>query len=347
MFKPGVVRSQDVCRQNTVLGQQKIFAYSLLKTSNPPQQSEIRIFETVIKEVRLASGVYRTTNRGRFFELDAVATEILVNAFPREHPLSVQDWAISDGLASTEWAGQIFKVFPTANLVASDYILYLIEAHSEKEAYIFEPGGVPLQYIKRPFVLPLAHSEPAIYVINRLLKLWVSRKVDALCGDARAFVSTAKNPDSGETQNGWTFRRISLLHPDAVAFASRNPQFEFRLHNVFSRPSSRCDVLRTMNLLNKSYFSEDQLRIGIDSALGSLNDGGVWIVGRTEERPMRNDVTIFQKQGNRTEVVGRLGLGSEIESLVLEMAIDWRSYKRGGSDAVPEECKGVFEAALI
>ncbi|MGA8029963.1 MAG: hypothetical protein WB992_22695, partial [Bryobacteraceae bacterium] len=75
-----------------------------------------------------------------------------------------------------------------------------------------------------------------------------------------------------------------------------------------------------MNVLNRAYFSEEQLRRAARNAISHLQPGGIWIVGRTtSEDPPLHEVTIFRKQGSGAiEVVSRVGPGSEIEALALK-----------------------------
>jgi hypothetical protein len=68
-----------------------------------------------------------------------------------------------------------------------------------------------------------------------------------------------------------------------------------------------------MNILNKAYFSDSQLREGSKAAFQSLKLGGVWIVGRTLENDFSNHATFLQKQENGWGVLARIGNGSEME----------------------------------
>ena len=80
-------------------------------------------------------------------------------------------------------------------------------------------------------------------------------------------------------------------------------------------------AIRTMNIYNRAYFSEEQLRQGLHCVSESLRPGGIWIVGRTvDEKASVHEVTIFQKQPSGAfEIRHRVGPGSEIEGLVLSV----------------------------
>jgi len=86
-------------------------------------------------------------------------------------------------------------------------------------------------------------------------------------------------------------------------------------------------VIRTMNIYNRAYFSEDRLREGVRAVLSSLKTDGMWIVGRTaDEAATSHNATIFRKQdGGTLEIIERVGLGSEIEELALRASQDFSS----------------------
>lgn len=65
--------------------------------------------------------------------------------------------------------------------------------------------------------------------------------------------------------------------------------------------------MRTMNVLNKTHFSDAQLSAGAEAAFQSLSVGSIWIVGRTLESD-------FSNLGR--SVLYRIGNGSEMEEFV-------------------------------
>src|SRR5947209_18340746 len=102
-------------------------SYRLLRTGIPPTRQEIAVFENIMQQMRLHSGVYRTTFRGRFAAFDEFINRLLPHRFDANALLEIHDWAASDCLTSAEWAQVLFRVFPNARLHASDLTLHLIE----------------------------------------------------------------------------------------------------------------------------------------------------------------------------------------------------------------------------
>ena len=76
------------------------------------------------------------------------------------------------------------------------------------------------------------------------------------------------------------------------------------------------DVLRTMNVLNKAYFSAEQLVNAASAAFHSLKPGGIWIVGRTLEENFSNHATFLRRHQEKWEVLDRIGNGSEMEEFL-------------------------------
>lgn len=91
-----------------------------------------------------------------------------------------------------------------------------------------------------------------------------------------------------------------------------NPRFQMCVRSVFEHTPG-IDVLRTMNILNKAYFTAERLVDGANAAFQTLKPGGIWIVGRTVEDKLTNQVTFLKKHEEGWEVLERIGSGSEME----------------------------------
>ncbi len=284
-------------------------AYNLLDVGESPSEEQIRAFEDISFTLRTSNGTFRTTFRQRFQDVDAAAMKWMEQFYAADAEVEIQDRAASHGLTSWEWADGVFRRFPRARFEASDILSELIELSRAGEAYIVEPNGRPLQYVKPPFAVSLAHPEPRRYPINRLVALR-ARKRFAKLDLGQNWIETA-------AERGWRVRRISCVHPLAREFARRNASFQFRLRSVFDQASGTCDVLRTMNILNRSYFGSEDLARGVSAAFQSLRPAGIWIVGRTLEEDLKNHVSLLQRADRGWKLLERIGGGAEIEELAL------------------------------
>jgi hypothetical protein len=282
---------------------------NLLEVSDHPTKDEILRFEEISFGLCTSNGTTRTTFRHRMVDLDEVALRLLRQDNQPDSQLIVQDRAASNCLTSTEWAGQIFAVFPRAHFEASDSWLYLFRISLPGgKIYFVEPGGQPLQCVQFPFVVCLYPREPYRYLLNHFvasLAKWSYRRL-SLPGD---LVDSVEN-------DKYRIDKISCVHPEARSVSQRDPRFTVCERSVF-QPTPGLNVLRTMNILNSAYFSSKQLVDGIHAAFDSLKPGGLWITGRTLEESQTNHVTFFRRTETKWEVLERIGNGSELEELVM------------------------------
>ncbi|MBV8552214.1 MAG: hypothetical protein JOY54_13000 [Acidobacteriaceae bacterium] len=283
------------------------------------------MFERLMPHVRLSNGVARTTFRNRFRNLDPLVNDVLSRNFSSREELVVEDWAASTCLTSYEWAESLFALFPRLRFTASDGMLYLIEVEDavSGEVFVTEQDGRPLQYIRPPFAICMAPPESWTAPLNRVGYQWAKRRWRKVGEIGRA-------PDAWFDwrceemleRNGRLLRKLPLIHPRALELARRDERFSIRRHSVFERAPAPCHVIRSMNILNRSYFSEHQLFDAARSVAESLHAGGIWIVGRTTcEDPPVHDVSVLRKlDSGLLQVVERTGAGSEIESIALDVA---------------------------
>jgi len=326
LFRLGIYRLAQYRQESQATGSVRFrdraagkrIGFHLFRTRIPATRQEIALFEQAIPEVRLSSGVYRTTYRGRFRALDEAVNSLLVRRFGADTPLKAEDWAASDCLASSEWAGSLFECFPASRLTASDLTLFLVQVSlSGEESYVMEPNGEALQYIRPPFVIRLNPPEPWSLVLNRLIGRRARVKFEELRHSWRLPEAWLDSEDGGKLEQApYVFRKIPLIHPDAQAMRRTSERFTIRRHSVFEASDAPCHVIRTMNIFNVAYFEQERLQDGVRAIWRSLLPGGMWIVGRTtQESPPVHNASIFVREEAGFRLVERFGAGSEIESL--------------------------------
>lgn len=312
MFGLGIYSEEQYIR----MGPERRFAashvaYNLLRVGDNPSKEQISVFEDISVTLRTSNGTYRTTFRNRFKDVDTAVMDLLIRNFATDTALRIEDRAVSHGLTSCEWAGKVLRAFPAATIEASDLVLELLELTVEGgEVFVTEADGTPLQYIRPPFVVALHHPESWRNPARR----WVAARAK------KRFLNLGL--PSGWTEigsgAGYQVRPIPYIHPEAVALARSDPRFRFCRRSVFERTSVPCHVVRTMNIFNRSYFSDERLREGYQAIFASLLPGGIWIVGRTIEEDLSNHATIFLRREEGWNVLDRIGSGWEMEEMALE-----------------------------
>jgi hypothetical protein len=296
---------------------QRRLSMQLLRTSIPATPEELAVFEAVMLQMRLGSGIYRTTFRGRFHEVDAVVNESLQRHFRADAPLDVQDLAASDCVTSSEWAETLLPLFPAATLHASDLTLFLVEALlDDGTLYILESDGHALQCIQSSLVIQLDPMESYRFPVNRLL----ARRALARLASLRLQMpgSWLSSSDESLALPGVLLRKLPVIHPFARALADANPRFTIGRHDAFQALQRPCDVIRAMNIFHKVYFDDDRLARAALSVWRSLRPGGLWIVGRTiEYGALRQSVSILERGESAFRLIDRIGDGSDMEDIAL------------------------------
>ncbi len=318
----GVSRPDQYVNRNTP---EPRISYQLLRTSIPPSEAEIARFEYLMREMRLPSGVFRTTAPSRFREFDTFLNGILTRIFPSATVLEVHDWAASDASASAGWFHTLRRSFPNARLTASDLSLYLVEARaSADDCYIFDATGEVLQYVRPPFVIRLSRPEPRLLLANRLLRRSALYRLARMRQEGLPNVASLDFGESDELHKPpYSFRKIPMVHPTAELLRRSNPAFRIERHSVFESLAYPCDVIRTMNIFNTGYFEQERLRQGAQSVWRSLKPGGVWIVGRTiEADPPEHHASVLVRTADRFHLHERHVEKSEVEDLALALRLD-------------------------
>lgn len=279
------------------------------------------MFEHIVRQLQLSSGIWRTTYPERFSDVDPEVNPLLRELF-HDRAIVIQDWAASDCLASAEWAESLWKQMPAARFVASDLLLHLNAISAGSEAFILEPDGKPLQYVRPPFVVSLRDPVPLHYPVNRWLAVRAMRKMQSLEGVLKQCRGLDLPQGELSCPAPWTASRISLVHPRVHRLQAQGAAFAVIRHSVFEVFPEPCDVIRSMNIFIRRYFDDATIERGIATVFDSLHEGGIWIVGRTteEKHPTRNRASVFQKTGAGFRQLRQLNAGSEIDGLIQQ----WR-----------------------
>jgi len=296
-----------------------LIAANMLPTNPHASSAELDRFERIIAQLRLSNGTVRTTARNRLAAVDKRVGSILPSIFPLNTNLLVEDWAVSSGITAAEWFQSLQQTYSNVTFTASDRILYLVEARLKNEpgTFIVEPGGEPIQYIRAPFVVSMTEMQHPVYLINRSVQRRAMREWKDISRNFRVPASWDDVNGSSHTLSldELVLRRLPLIHPQVMEM--RSEHFRIKQHNIFTRLSQPIHVIRTMNILNRSYFTLAQLGSAADAIWQSLHSGGLWIVGRTvTDNPPQHEVTVLQKNPHGWEALFRIGKGSEMEPIV-------------------------------
>jgi len=315
LFRTGICSVGDWDRDGAGGTTDRAVSYRLLRCA---EQGRVDVFEGVVRHLHHDSGVCGTTYGRRLADVDAAVNGLLERRFPQTQPLLIHDWAASDCITSAEWARLVLPRFPCARFVASDVHLFLVEATAPGKSYILEADGTPLEYVRPPFVLPLR-----VRFLRRPVNRLLARRALGRAGEVTELVKKCRwtGPEDGAVFRfpPWSLSQLSLVHPHAAAFRAAHPAFRIETHSVFEPLGEPADAIRTMNILNRSYFSEARLAQGIQAVFASLREGGIWVAGRTDDEadPPVNATSILEKREGRFAVVERMESGWDLEAMAM------------------------------
>lgn len=112
-----------------------------------------------------------------------------------------------------------------------------------------------------------------------------------------------------------TWNRVSLFQKDLLDLTRVDSRVETCQYDMFKPWRGRRPTLtKIANVLNRAYFSDDDITQAIRTQLSALEDGGHLAI--IENRKNRERATIYQKSGAGMVPRGAVGGGCELEGLV-------------------------------
>ncbi len=296
-------------------------AKSFFVENKPNLQPDIRL--NLEKEffcsIKLSNGTFKTTWPNRFKDIDLEVIKYLQKQAAVK-PKTFLDIGVSSGRSTYEWFLSLKDAGFQPKMKGTDLILtaYLIRICSG--IYVLaEKNGHPLQFD----------------LINVVIRSW-NRRLDYFTGYFCLTIALKrifkpefllKKIHYGEKQLKKSScqentKKIKLLSP----IIREDCPIEFYEDDILAKNSGsfkrKYDMIRVCNLLNKGYFTLDQLRLGLKNIIEKLSGPGSYLlINRTVDAINHGALFRFRDDG-RLESVLQLGKGSEIEDLVLEMTID-------------------------
>jgi SAM-dependent methyltransferase len=251
--------------------------------------------------LKMRNSTFKLTRASRFAEIEEAFGKFFADRAANVH--AVLDVGVSTGITTIELADFLRSRGSSVKITATDLF---IDAHIVEPfrglRVLADPTGWPLQYdlygkAIRPWIRRLD------YVTLAFVPLMLARL--ALRNRVRALIQ------QGES------KPVRLV---STRLAERS-DISFIEDNILIRSpdlARRFDLVRAANILNRNYFSDQDLRNAIENIRSYLRGPGVlFLVTRTNAAQV-NAGTLFELGKDQTfKVLARVGAGSEIEKLVL------------------------------
>jgi hypothetical protein len=202
--------------------------------------------------------------------------------------IRVLDVPSSIGIASLDTYDFLSQQYKISSYVLGDICFELL--YDRDRECVFDDAGNLLQVRRNDhfFSLYRPHTSGAFYNVfaSGLLaplafKTWLAKR-------RFPFIPGSRNVP------------ILILHSEVEARV-RQGLFQLQKVDVFSQVQGEFDLILSFNLLQKNYFSQNQIDIGIDNLKKALSENGLLIMGND------NSFCVSKKIGEKLVVLERNG----------------------------------------
>jgi hypothetical protein len=265
--------------------------------------------ERILEPFAVRNAVFKRTARERFSDFDDATIQVLRNQQLLRRACTVHDLAVSDARTACDLFDKLVPEFGDAlEFYATDICLKVsaIRQPGGRLTLVVDPSGRLLQIVFPPFVLPVSTSEPwVLYPLNRVLRAVLLRT------EARKLLSILRErPDEVEQ------REILLLCREAREHLARYQNFHVETYDMLEPPGRKFEIVRAMNIFNRTYFSDAVLARAVDKVVESLSEGGIFVTGSNQDAGTTVNGSIYRKSGGRFIREYESALGSPIDHLI-------------------------------
>jgi len=248
---------------------------------------EDKLYADVVARLRYGDVTGKSTEIGRFDDLIDV-----LDLLP-DQDLLIHDVGCSSGVTSLDLMSALELKNKKYELTISDRFLVLL-IFGKRIKYLYDSDEILRQiYLGR---ILCDEKLSNVFFLSRLLfQILTPRRLRDLEIDEVDKVALVNQEVREYIESG-----------DLIA----------KSYNIFMRDDdNRYNFIRCMNLLNRSYFSDDQIVVGLKNLINALEHKGHLQIGRTDIYGV-NMVSVFQKNTDGLALVLQFNGGAEIEHLV-------------------------------
>jgi hypothetical protein len=313
MIKLGIIRCEDlaVAKLHDFLGQRRPIAITLYpEVAARDDEDRERLLESILLDFSIGNGSFKRTQAHRFDAFDTEVVRITCEKLGPPCLCRVHDMAVSDGRTSVDFFTQLQGIEGLRlSFLATDQAPDVMAVSNRRAplVVILDPDSeVVLQVVRSPFVFNVQRRERATrYPLNRLVLAVLLRT------EVRALLARLRERDSGLRMS-----RVRLLAPECLRLLEIEPRFRFERYDVLKPPTAEFDVVRAMNILNRSYFRDSELRLAVRNVHASLRVGGLFITGSNQDTGSPVDGAIYQRSERGFQSLWVSGTGSQVDAIV-------------------------------
>jgi chemotaxis methyl-accepting protein methylase len=306
MLKTGICTINDLQAKNTRLS---IF--------NKPKKASITLYEQACREQNAdyltqrilllfadERGAYKRTYSARFEQFDQEISNILQRNFDLEQSITIHDAGVSDGRTAVDFFHKINQYFSQLKFTASDYNPTIKIINKGRLHLALTESNQLLEIFYPPFVFNIIKRDsyrhyPLNHAIRKIIELFMVRPI-------------LKDYKNGKL----AAKKLFLFAPTAINLAKDNNNFNLAQHDILQDFTQQYNVIRAMNVLNLSYFTDEQFPTIVNNIFKGLKDNGLLITGSNQEADTTVDGAVYKKSANGFELLWQSGNGSPIHSFI-------------------------------
>jgi hypothetical protein len=251
-------------------------------------------------------GAYKRTYAKRFEAFDHEVLKLLDQRLESQKNIFIQDVAVSDGRTASDFFEKLIHYYPNISYHASDYNPKVLVIEKRDTKVTLSHTGKILEIVWPPFVFnTIKRDSYRHYPLNCFVRLFVERMV------VRPLL---------QAYHGGKLKahELFLFAPKAMALAQNDKRFCLLQHDLLTPFSNQSHIIRAMNVLNLSYFSEKQFTKVLSHIYNGLYKNGLLITGSNQEAGSLVAGGMYQKTSAGFKKIWQSGDGSPIEKKLLE-----------------------------
>jgi len=261
--------------------------------------------EKILKSFVDSHGTYKRTYFDRFNEFDRISYSIIKETFQDKNEIYVEDAGVSDGRTSVNLFTTLSNISKNIVFVASDCNLYFrVIEYGRCKIVLTRNDNDLVQVIFPPFVFNTTHPDNILYYpLNRIVLSILMHKVTTECFE---LVKEKKIKE----------RQLLLACPAALKLMKNDRRFLLEEHNILRPFSRKYHIIRAMNILNISYFQNNEFTAIIKNINEALFTGGLFITGSNQNAGSIVNGGIYKKIEKGFRLICKTGSGSCIHDLI-------------------------------
>jgi hypothetical protein len=247
-------------------------------------------------------GAYKRTYQKRFEVFDLAVIKVL-NELPS--PQTFHDCGVSDGRTALDFFEKMAMDFPKISYFASDYNPSVFVLEKGQLKVTLSHTGKILEILFPPFVFnKIKRDSFRHYPLNHLILFCIEKLM-------------VNNLLKGYQQGLVKAKELLLFAPKVLQKAQTDKRLQLGQHDLLQPFKEPACIIRAMNVLNPSYFSETEFAQVIRNLYEGLRENGLLITGSNQEAGTIVNGGIYQKKGSVFTKIFNSGEGAPIESLLL------------------------------